>query len=90
LANIRRRRIEIVAVQRKQVICRPIGVRCPLCGLSSELLTAQQAAALVQVKADSIRRWLAEGKAHGVRTSGGQHRICKVSLFQTEITPYAV
>lgn len=45
------------------------------------MLTTRQAGALVQIKAESIRRWLARGQAHGVRTSGGQHRVCRNSLF---------
>jgi excisionase family DNA binding protein len=56
---------------------------CPVCYLSSEMLTVQQAGALVQVKPESIRRWLAQGKAHGVKTPGGHYRICKNSLFHS-------
>jgi predicted site-specific integrase-resolvase len=55
---------------------------CPVCQTNSELLTARQAAILAQVNSQSIRRWLASGKAHGVKTPGGQHRICKNSLFR--------
>jgi hypothetical protein len=45
------------------------------------MLTVRQAGALAQVKAGSIRRWLARGLAHGVRTGGGQYRVCSRSLF---------
>jgi hypothetical protein len=76
-----RRRIEIVAFERERVVRRPTGTDCPVCGLRSEMLTARQAAALAQVRARSVRRWLSAGKAHGVRTAGGQYRVCKLSLF---------
>jgi hypothetical protein len=46
------------------------------------LLTLTQAAALVQVNADEIFLWLAEGKTHGAMTPGGQHRFCKNSLLR--------
>jgi hypothetical protein len=45
------------------------------------MLTVQQAGALAQVKAGSIRRWLARGLSHGVRTGGGHYRVCSRSLF---------
>lgn len=54
---------------------------CPVCQLSGEMLTVRQAGALAQVKSGSIRRWLARGQAHGVRTSGGHYRVCSNSLF---------
>ena len=57
------------------------GADCPVCLCPSEMLTTRQAAALAQVEARSIRRWLSLGKAHGVRTPGGQHRVCRNSLF---------
>jgi excisionase family DNA binding protein len=56
---------------------------CPVCRCAGEWLTVAQAAALVQVKTRSIRRWLVEGKAHGLRTAGGQRRVCRHSLFVT-------
>jgi excisionase family DNA binding protein len=45
------------------------------------LLTTAQAAALVRVKTPSVRRWLAQNLAHGIKTRGGHHRVCKNSLF---------
>lgn len=76
-----RRRIEIVAFEHERVISRPASAGCPVCYSQSGWLTTAQAAALVQVKASSLYRWLAEGKVHGVKTHDGQHRICKNSLF---------
>ena len=59
---------------------------CPVCRLASELLTAQEAGALARVKVQSIYRWLARGKVHGVKTPGGHHRICKDSLFHSNFS----
>jgi hypothetical protein len=57
---------------------------CPVCHLGSEMLTVRQAGAMAQVKAGSIRRWLARGQAHGVRTGGGHYRVCSRSLFTVQ------
>jgi len=72
-----------VAFERERVVrVAPGGLLCPDCLASTEMLTTRQAAALMQVGAGSVRRWLAEGKAHGLRTPGGQHRVCRASLFR--------
>jgi hypothetical protein len=76
-----KRIIEIVSFERQRIIRKPVATFCPVCHLTSELLTISQAGALVQVKPKSIYRWLACGKAHGVKTAGGQHRVCRNSLF---------
>jgi hypothetical protein len=76
-----KRRIEITVLERKRMIIRPSPLTCPVCHLGTELLTPRQAGALAQVKVRSIYRWLAQGKVHGVKTPGGQHRVCKDSLF---------
>ena len=82
LKTIKRRRVEIVAFEQERIVIRrPLSVRCPVCQLSSEMLTVRQAGALAQVKARSIRRWLMRGQAHGVRTCGGHFRVCRNSLF---------
>lgn len=75
------RRIEIVAFERERIVRRAVSLNCPLCLSSSELLTTAQAAALAQVNTASVYRWLAEGKAHGVKTAGGHYRICRKSLL---------
>ncbi len=82
VALIKRRRIEIVAFEREHITIRPVQMLCPVCQLYSEFLTPRQACALAQVKPQSIYRWLASGKAHGLKTAGGQHRICRNSLFR--------
>jgi excisionase family DNA binding protein len=76
-----KRRIEIQAFERERIIRRTVAMQCPVCEHESEMLTAKQAAVLLQVSTKSIYRWLAEGKAHGVRTPGGCHRVCRESLF---------
>ena len=80
--TLKKRRIEIIAFERERIIRQSTSTRCPVCYLNSEMLTVQQAAVVAQVKAESIYRWLAEGKAHGVKTAGGHRRICSVSLFR--------
>lgn len=80
-----RRSVEIIAFEHERIIKRAQPTthvcRCPVCGVESELLTTNQAAVVSRVGSQSIRRWLAEGKAHSVRTAGGQHRVCRESLF---------
>lgn len=77
-----RRRIEIIAFERERIVRRAGSMNCPLCLSGSELLTMAQAAALAQVNTASVYRWLAEGKMHGVKTAGGQYRICRKSLLR--------
>ena len=81
MVTIKKRKVEIIAFERERVVVRAALMNCPVCLSDSEMLTAEQAAALIQVEAESIRTWLAEGKAHGVETIGGQPRVCKNSLF---------
>jgi hypothetical protein len=82
VALIKRRQVEIVAFERQRITVAAATIHCPVCQLHSEFLTPGQACRLAQVKSQSIYRWLASGKAHGVRTSGGGHRICRNSLFR--------
>ena len=81
MTMIKRRKIEIIAFERERVIVRVTPLLCPMCQRASEWLTVAQAATLAQVKTRSIRRWLAQGKAHSVSTAGGQRRVCRDSLF---------
>ena len=76
-----KRRVEIIAFERQRIVMRPASATCPVCQLNTELLTTRQAGMIFQVKATSIRRWIAQGRAHGIRTPGGQHRVCKNSLW---------
>ncbi len=104
MAELNKRRIEIVAFERERVVKRapedvgqdailshvferervagrPVAMRCRVCQLDAEWLTTAQAARLAQVKDSTVRHWLATGKAHGIRTAGGRHRVCRNSLF---------
>jgi excisionase family DNA binding protein len=56
---------------------------CLVCFASEGFVNSSEAAALLQVNASSIRRWLNQGKAHGFKTPGGRYRICRRSLFQS-------
>jgi len=76
-----KRRVEIIAFERQRIISRPVLMTCPVCQLGTEMLTTRQAEAIIQVRATSIRRWIAQGRAHGIKTPGGQHRVCRKSLF---------
>jgi hypothetical protein len=78
-----KRRIEITLFERERVAFRLLTVRCPVCLTESEMLTPEQAGSLARVRVRSIHEWLAEGKAHGLLTAGGQERVCKNSLFQS-------
>lgn len=81
-----KRKIEIIAFEHERIVRSPIASACPVCSKQSELLTTKQAAALIQVKPQSVCRWLKKGKVHGARTPGGQLRICRLSLFHlTEV-----
>jgi hypothetical protein len=76
-----KRRVEIIAFERQRIVVPPASLTCPVCRVNTELLTTHQVGLLLQVKAPSVRRWIIQGKAHGIRTPGGQHRICKQSLL---------
>jgi hypothetical protein len=77
-----KRRIEVVAFERQRIVRRPLQMLCPLCHTNSEFLTVRQAGTLAQVTPKSIYRWLASGRAHGLKTAGGGQRICRHSLFR--------
>ena len=62
-----KRRIEITVCEHERIIIRPLAVTCPVCHMTSELLTAREAGALARVKVPSIYRWLAQGKVHGLK-----------------------
>lgn len=76
-----RKRIEITTVERERIVIIANNIFCSVCQKPCEMLTTKQAAALVAVKAQSIRRWLSNNLAHGTKTRGGHHRVCKNSLF---------
>jgi len=75
------RRIEIIAFERERFV-KKTTTSCRVCGDGNPLLTTAQAAAMAQVCARSVYRWLAEGKVHSAITPGGHHRICRSSLLR--------
>jgi hypothetical protein len=86
---IKRRRIEIVAFERQRITVTSTPMLCSVCQLPGEFLTPMQACRLTQVRPQSIYRWLASGKVHGLRTAGGGHRICRNSLFRPFQIPHS-
>lgn len=81
LKTIKRKRVEVFALERERIVRRTALMRCPICRGGTEMLTVRQAGALAQTSPPTVRRWLARGQAQGVRTGGGQHRVCRNSLF---------
>ena len=81
MTTIKRRRVEITLFERERVVRQCVTAHCYVCRLTTEMLTPEQAGDLAQVQVQSIQQWLAQGKAHGVKTPGGQERVCRNSLF---------
>ncbi len=77
-----KRKIEIVAVERVRIIGGSGQSFCPVCQNFAEFLTTMQAAAIARVRTEAVRCWLIKGIAHGTKTVGGRHRVCRNSLFQ--------
>ena len=77
-----RRRIEFLMFERERVVGGQGQGLCPVCLTPGALLTTAQAAAFLQVSEQSVRRWLVAGRAHGLKTPGGRHRICRQSLLR--------
>ena len=71
-----------MALEQERITARSFSLNCPICHLSTQLLTLGQAEELLQVTPENVSQWLAEGKLHGVSTPGGQRRICSRSLFR--------
>jgi len=81
VTTIKRRRVEITIFEEERVVRHSATTHCRVCQLNSEMLTPEQAGDLARVQVDSIHEWLAQGKAHGMKTSNGQERVCRNSLF---------
>jgi hypothetical protein len=81
--KIKGRRIEVMAFEQERVIVRQSSpsLRCPVCHANSELLTAEQAARLLQVETKHVLGWLAQGRVHGIKTPDGEDRVCGSSLI---------
>jgi hypothetical protein len=68
--------------EQERVVRRSITAHCSVCRMSSEILTPQEAGDLARVDLEMIYQWLAQGRAHLVRTSRGDERVCRNSLFR--------
>jgi hypothetical protein len=79
-----KRKIEMVAVERIRIRGTRGQIFCPVCQKFADFLTTAQAAEVAGVRAQSVRRWLVNGKAHGIKTVGGRHRVCRCSLFSQD------
>jgi len=82
-----KRRIEVTAFESERLSISRRTVTCPACHTETEFLTALQAAAMIQVPAEDVRRWVADGKAHGVMTPDSGLRICRNSLLMMIAPP---
>ena len=76
-----KRKIEIIAIEQTRIVGGNGQTYCSFCKEFAEFLTTVQAARVARIKTESIRRWVSSGKAHGIKTIGGQHRVCCNSLF---------
>jgi len=81
MTTTKKRRVEITFFEQERVVRRSITAHCSVCRMSSEILTPQEAGDLARVDLERIYQWLAQGRAHLVRTSRGDERVCRNSLF---------
>jgi hypothetical protein len=80
MATTKKIRIELIFFEQERIVRKTVTARCPVCRVDSEMLTPQQAGDLAQVAREEINQWLAQGRAHVVRTTTGDQRICRNSL----------
>ena len=81
MTTTKKRRIELIFFEQESIVRRFVMAHCPVCCVSSEVLTPSQAGDLARVDLPRVYEWLAEGLIHGVRTSNGQELVCRNSLF---------
>lgn len=55
---------------------------CPDCGKITEMMTASESAAFLEIEDQSLDELMASGKIHALATISGNFRICKDSLFE--------
>jgi len=80
MATTKKRRIELIFFEQERIVRRSVTAHCPICRIESEMLTPQEAGDVAQLTLEKVDEWLAEGRAHSVRTSSGTQRICRNSL----------
>ena len=81
MTTTKKRRVEITFFERERIVRKSITAHCSVCRMNSEILTPQEAGDLARVDLRRIYQWLAQGRAHVVRTSTGDDLICRNSLF---------
>jgi hypothetical protein len=81
MTTTKKRRIEITLFEHERIVRSSVTAHCPVCRMSSEILTPQEAGELARVSPERIYQWLAQGRAHLVLTSSGIERVCRNSLF---------
>lgn len=55
--------------------------RCPQCKSEVPMVTAEEAAALVEITVRKLYRWVEKGSLHFIETPSGQVWICLTSLM---------
>jgi hypothetical protein len=80
---LKRRRTEIRIERREISIVRTksqAGLHCQVCGKDLALVSIDEAAMAWGMEAETLRRWLQEGRIHGCTTSDGRLVLCAESL----------
>jgi hypothetical protein len=86
MTTTKKRRVEITFFEHERIVRQSIVAHCAVCHMCSEILTPQEAGELARVDLQRIGQWLAQGRAHLVRTSSGDERVCRNSLFVNSAT----
>jgi hypothetical protein len=86
-----KKRTRITVVTRQTVVARQLRVRCQQCGAEVPIVTAENAAGVLQTTPQEIHGLLVSGELHAVEEPSGTSLICGNSLFvATEPEPGAV
>jgi len=80
VTTTKRRRVEITYFEQERIIQRSVTALCPVCRVTSDMLTLEEAGDFAGVEVASIYQRLAHGRAHTAKLSSGEDRICKNSL----------
>jgi hypothetical protein len=78
------RHLKITVTRRRAVRLSIIPLRsfCPVCAHEVEMLSASQAAALLEIDLAGFNSLLAAGRLHAIATASGGLCICKDSLVE--------
>jgi len=61
---------------------------CPMTAFDrADYLTTGQAARYLGVSAETVRRWLDDGRLRGMRTAGGHRLVERASVSEHQPTP---